>query len=339
MYSGPVTVASTTTLNAIAYESGWTESAVASAVYTIQCSTVLQLPSWCSVAIGTSSPSDTTTWSNGTFNMSGGNPGTFWTGVADSFNFVYQANPLTGDGTVYARLLASTGGGIQGIMLRAGLGQEDAFVFLGTGYYPANPMMLASRLTAGAASSYTALTSLPMGDLKLSRVGNVVTGSISVDGINWTQVGSPVTFTAIQLYGGLVVAQDFGGYLQATATFDSAEVTGATPFPLGAVIISLTPSTSTLAPSQTLQFTATVTGSSDTAVTFALNPNVGTISGSGLYTAPITIAQQQSVTLTATSQADATKSGQSTIKLTVNAAPSREYIRLGGRVIAIEQPQ
>src|ERR1019366_8471738 len=215
VYSGPVTVASTTTLNAIAYESGWTESAVASAVYTIQCSTVLQLPSWCSVAIGTSSPSDTTTWSNGTFNMSGGNPGTFWTGVADSFNFVYQANPLTGDGTVYARLLASTGGGIQGIMLRAGLGQEDAFVFLGTGYYPANPMMLASRLTAGAASSYTALTSLPMGDLKLSRVGNVVTGSISVDGINWTQVGSPVTFTAIQLYGGLVVAQDFGGYLQA----------------------------------------------------------------------------------------------------------------------------
>ncbi len=63
-------------------------------------------------------------------------------------------------------------------------------------------------------------------------------------------------------------------------------------------------------PSQTAQFTATVAGSSNTAVTWSVTaPNGGTIDANGLYTAPTVGADlPASVTVTAFSQADATKS-------------------------------
>ena len=63
-------------------------------------------------------------------------------------------------------------------------------------------------------------------------------------------------------------------------------------------------------PLQTAQFTATVTGTGNTAVTWSVpTPNGGTIDANGLYTAP-TVGPDlpASVTVTAFSQADATKS-------------------------------
>jgi Pro-kumamolisin, activation domain/Bacterial Ig-like domain (group 3) len=73
-------------------------------------------------------------------------------------------------------------------------------------------------------------------------------------------------------------------------------------------------------PAQTAQFTATVTNSSNTAVNWAVTtPNAGTIDANGLFTAP-TVASglPASVTITATSQADPTKSG--TGRETLNSA-------------------
>src|ERR1035437_9802898 len=72
--------------------------------------------------------------------------------------------------------------------------------------------------------------------------------------------------------------------------------------------VSLTPTTVSLTGSQAQQFTATVNGSSNTAVTWSVNPSVGTVSSTGLYTAPASIASAQNVPLTATSAADPTKS-------------------------------
>ncbi len=77
----------------------------------------------------------------------------------------------------------------------------------------------------------------------------------------------------------------------------------------------MSPASATLSASQSQQFTATVTGSSNTAVTWSLSPAVGTISASGLYTAPGVIASAQTVTVTATSVADATKSASATVNL------------------------
>jgi hypothetical protein len=85
--------------------------------------------------------------------------------------------------------------------------------------------------------------------------------------------------------------------------------------------VSISPTSVSLAASQTRQFTASVSGTTNTAVTWSLNPTAGTVSASGLYTAPVTISTLQSVTLTATSVADPTKKSSATITLNPPAAP------------------
>jgi hypothetical protein len=82
------------------------------------------------------------------------------------------------------------------------------------------------------------------------------------------------------------------------------------------VAVQVSPSSTNLGPSQTQQLTATVSGSTNTAVTWTMNPQVGTLSSGGLYTAPASVTSAQTITITATSQADTTKSGQATINLT-----------------------
>ena len=66
------------------------------------------------------------------------------------------------------------------------------------------------------------------------------------------------------------------------------------------VTVSVTPQSVSLTAGQTQQFTAAVSGTSNTTVTWTLNPAVGTISG-GLYSAPASVAATQTVTVTATS--------------------------------------
>ena len=61
------------------------------------------------------------------------------------------------------------------------------------------------------------------------------------------------------------------------------------------ITVSVSPSASLLYAGQRQQFTAT-TNSADTAVTWTISPaGVGTVSASGLYTAPDTISAQQTV--------------------------------------------
>ena len=91
---------------------------------------------------------------------------------------------------------------------------------------------------------------------------------------------------------------------------------------LAPVSVSLAPSTITLFGGQTQQFTPTVIGTTNTSVTWSINPGtVGSISGSGLYTAPATIASTQTVTVTATTVADNTKFATATITLNPPAPP------------------
>ena len=80
------------------------------------------------------------------------------------------------------------------------------------------------------------------------------------------------------------------------------------------ITLAVSPKTATLAPSEQKVFTATVTGTGNTAVTWSLSPNVGTMNGN-TYTAPSSIASTQIITLTATSQADNTVKDTATITL------------------------
>jgi RHS repeat-associated protein len=89
----------------------------------------------------------------------------------------------------------------------------------------------------------------------------------------------------------------------------SAQVT------LYAVSINLSPGSVALLPSQTAQFSTTVSHASYNGVTWTLSPNIGSMSASGLYTAPPHIPVGQTITVTATSVADNTKSATATINL------------------------
>lgn len=84
---------------------------------------------------------------------------------------------------------------------------------------------------------------------------------------------------------------------------------------LPAVSVSVAPASANIATGATQQFTATVSGSANTAVTWSATG--GTISASGVYTAPSTAA---TYTVKATSVADPSKSASATV--TVTAAPA-----------------
>ena len=66
------------------------------------------------------------------------------------------------------------------------------------------------------------------------------------------------------------------------------------------------------------QFSATLAGTSNTAVNWTVSPALGTISSNGLYTPPYPgiISSTQTVTITATSQANTTKSATAAVTLT-----------------------
>src|SRR5258708_6859598 len=92
------------------------------------------------------------------------------------------------------------------------------------------------------------------------------------------------------------------------------------------VSVSVTPANLTLTSNQTQLFTASVPNGGDNAVTWTIGPGgIGTITASGLYTAPMSIAAQQRVTITATSQADTTQSASATITLSPSQFASSGY--------------
>jgi hypothetical protein len=79
------------------------------------------------------------------------------------------------------------------------------------------------------------------------------------------------------------------------------------------IAVAVAPATTTISAKQTKQFTASVTGSTNTGVTWSTSS--GTISSSGLYTAPPAIAAQTTATVTATSIADPTRKAQAIVTL------------------------
>ena len=120
---------------------------------------------------------------------------------------------------------------------------------------------------------------------------------------------SPVP-VANSTVGSYTVTASVSGVAQAASFSLSNASTPPAP-----ITVTVSPKTVTLGASGTQAFTATVTGTGNTAVTWSLSPNVGTMSGN-TYTAPSTIASAQVVTLTAASQADSTKTDTASITLT-----------------------
>jgi Abnormal spindle-like microcephaly-assoc'd, ASPM-SPD-2-Hydin len=123
-----------------------------------------------------------------------------------------------------------------------------------------------------------------------------------------THSASLTSLTAGTTYHYRVLSADSTGAL--VTGLDNAFTT-----PAAAITVSISPTTATVASGGTQQFSALVTNTSNTAVTWSATS--GTVSTTGLFTAP-TVTATTTVTVTATSVADNTKSASATV--TVNTA-------------------
>lgn len=87
------------------------------------------------------------------------------------------------------------------------------------------------------------------------------------------------------------------------------------------ITVTVSPATADVQVGQTQQFTATVTGTPDTRVRWLVNdveggsPTIGTITPSGLYTAPQSVPVPPTVTVKAVSVADPTRFGTATVTI------------------------
>ncbi len=113
--------------------------------------TVMPLPSgWTDGDIGSVGVAGSASYANGTFTVQGAGGGTLATS-ADGVNFLYQS--LSGDGTVIARVVSTSGGGSQeaGVMIRetlsAGATNAQGFYYAGSSGFN-----MTERTTTGATS-------------------------------------------------------------------------------------------------------------------------------------------------------------------------------------------
>ena len=152
-------------------------------------------------------------------------------------------------------------------------------------------------------------TTLPVG--KSQQFAANVSGT-SNTAVSWKASGGSIasdgTYTAPMSAGSFVVTAT--SMADATKSASAAVSVTAT----ATVAVTISPGSASLSTGGSQQFTATVTGNSNTAVTWSASG--GTITTSGMYTAPSTAG---TYTVTATSAADATKSASASV--TVSAAP------------------
>jgi hypothetical protein len=147
--------------------------------------------------------------------------------------------------------------------------------------------------------------------------GNSTYGTISATGLYTppATVPNPATVTVT------VVSQA-----------NTADIANASVTVISGVSVGVSPATANLQLSGTQQFTATVTGNSNTGVTWQAggvqggNSTYGTITADGLYTAPSSGGTPFGVSITAISKVDATKSGTANVTvhggISISLAPN-----------------
>jgi uncharacterized protein (DUF1800 family) len=166
--------------------------------------------------------------------------------------------------------------------------------------------------------------SIPVGAFTLTaNGGNFAPGATVVFGtttltttrMSATQLTAAGTATAVEIGSVAVTVQNPNPGPISSAGLNAQVVNGAM------VAVTVAPASATVRAGSTQSFTATVTGTSNTSVTWSVNgvaggnATVGTIDGSGLYTAPVNLPNANTVTVTASSVADATKQGQGGVTL------------------------
>src|SRR5260370_5158034 len=96
------------------------------------------------------------------------------------------------------------------------------------------------------------------------------------------------------------------------------------------ISVSISPTSATVTAGNNQQFNASVTGTTNTSVTWSVvgGTSHGTISTTGLYFPPTTVPTPAQVTVTATSQADSSKSASATVTIQIGVQVEPQAVTL-----------
>lgn len=130
---------------------------------------------------------------NGTFTLRTGGTG-IKTATNDSFSYTYKT--LSGNGTIIARVtgfdnILNIHGSSSGVMLRQSLTNYTKSVYVGINVDSNAEFIYRNELNA-VPQVYVSATTVPQW-VKIVRAGNLFSGFISADGMNWTPIGKPQT--------------------------------------------------------------------------------------------------------------------------------------------------
>jgi uncharacterized repeat protein (TIGR02543 family) len=183
--------------------------------------TTSSLPTpWASQDIGSVGLAGSASYSAGIFTVKGAGLD-IW-GTADAFRFVYKT--LAGDGQIVARvasLQSSNAWAKAGVMIRQSLTASSAHAMMDV--TPGNGAEFSRRTLAGGTTTASVLAGVAAPYwVKLIRTGNIITGYVSSDGINWVQVGTSTISMTSSAYVGLIVSSHNSSLLS-TATFSNVQ--------------------------------------------------------------------------------------------------------------------
>jgi hypothetical protein len=254
------------------------------------------LPSlWSDGDVGAVGAAGSAAFSNGTFTVNGSGQ-QIW-GTGDSFNFAYQ--PLSGDGSIVARVVSLSASASAGLMIRETLNVSSTNIY--PSFYQQNIYMNYRPSTGGSTSQAGAGGATFPYWVKAVRSGSTFSGYTSLDGVNWVPIGSSQTISMAQnVYIGLAVCSGNNSSL-ATATFDNVSVN------------------TTAAPAPLISSVSATTGSAGGQVVIS-GSGFGSPQGNSvvaLNDAPVTVSSWSSTSVTITIPAGATSG-----PLAVSVAPS-----------------
>lgn len=229
-------------------------------------------------------------------------------------------------------------------------GNSQVGTITGAGIYTApdtppspNTVQLTATLTSSPSTQASAQLSIvfPTPQISLIMPVKILAGSnntsLTVQGFGFQPT------SIVQVGGAALTTAFYGNGTQLSVTMPasllaqsgSLAVTVMTPGPGGATSapvdlnvlagLSVSPATATVAVGQTQQFSVSVSGTSDTDVTWSIDgaapgdATFGTISSAGLYQAPSAVPDPELVTLRATSNSDNTSLGTALVQVTTPA--------------------
>jgi hypothetical protein len=264
LYTVPISVSATETLEAIAVETGYTNSPVATAAYTI--STVLPTPTF-SIAGGTYTTAQTVAINEST-------PGA-------TIHYTTNGNTPTTSSAVYsAPITVSTSETLEAIAIEAGYTSSA----VASAVYTINPVLPAPTFSPGS-GTYTGVQTVSINDATAGAAIYYTTNGTSPT-TSSTLYGGPITVSASETLQAIAAGSGYTNSAVAAAAYTISVPSKITP------AITVTPSSTTLSNDQSLSVVVAVSGGAGNPT-----PSGSVVVTSGGYSSATTALSNGSVSI------------------------------------------